>query len=256
MTKSKIFCPKYNFSLQKERVYDKIILIVIEKEIPMPNEEKKRASETVCAQSPQAMKKRILIIGAAVLATLIVLFGVLWLVDWLANRNAGVPDGTYEFYPPYNGDIMENEEYLALNRMVDYCDDPLGYGLKQSITDENIEEFDATVLFLRDYLQTVIAGDAETYNSYFNHTYFEDNEPQNAFYQQMLYNMVIYYESTEKQDGGDTLTTYRLEYMIYKNNGSFHRDVGSDAILPRHVTLRIGADGTISIERIMTSYAK
>ena len=216
---------------------------------------KKQALETARAQS-QAMKKRILIIGAAVLATLIVLFGVLWLVDWLAHRNSGVPDVTYEFYPPYDGDIMENGEYLALNRMIDYCEDPLGYGLRQSVTDENAEDFDATVLFLCDYLQTVIAGDATVYNTYFNNTYFEDNEPKSAFYQQMLYNMAIYFESTEKQDGGDTLTTYRLEYMIYKNNGTFHRDVGSDAILPRHVTLRVGADGTIAIERIMTIYAK
>ncbi len=109
---------------------------------------------------------------------------------------------------------------------------------------------------MRDYLQTVIAGDANAYNAYFNNVYFEDNQPKTAFYQQMLYNMVIYYESTEKQDGGDTLTTYRLEYMIYRNNGSFHADVGSDAILPRHVTLRISPDGTIKIEGIRTSYPK
>lgn len=221
----------------------------------MQNQEKDREIKTVLAKN-NVMKKRILIVGAIVLAVLILLFVALWVADTLAKRNVGVPDGTYEFYPPYDGDIMENPEYLALNRMVDYCNDPLGYGLRQSITDENEEEFDDAVLFLRDYLQTVIAGDAQSYNGFFNHTYFEDNEPKSAFYQQMLYNMVIYFESTEKQDGGDTLTTYRLEYMIYQNNGSFRKDVGSDAILPRHVTVRIGADGTILIERILTSYAK
>lgn len=221
----------------------------------MQNQEKNREIKTVLA-SHVVMKKRILTVGAIVLAVLILLFVILWIVDGFAKRNVGIPDGTYEFYPPYEGDIMENPDYLALNRMIDYCNDPLGYGLRQSITDENEEEFDAAVLFLRDYLQTVIAGDAEAYNGFFNHTYFEDNEPRSAFYQQMLYNMVIYFESTEKQDGGDTLATYRLEYMIYQNNGSFRRDVGSDAILPRHVTLRIGVDGSISIERILTSYAK
>lgn len=221
----------------------------------MQSNEKKGTLEASC-KSNAAMKKRILTVGAVVLAVLIVLVVVLWIADTLAKRDVGVPDGTYEFYPPYDGDIMENEEYLALNRMIDFCNDPLGYGLKQSITEENEEEFDPTVLFLRNYLQTVIAGDAETYNTYFNHVYFEDNEPKSAFYQQMLYNMVIYFESTEKQDGGDTLATYRLEYMIYQNNGSFHKDVGSDAILPRHVTVRIGADGTLAIERIVTVYTK
>ena len=214
-----------------------------------------KSRETAVEQT-RRMKKRILIVGAAVLAVLLLLFLTLWLVDHLANRNAGAPDGDYKFYPPYDGDIMENEEYLGLNRMIDYCNDPQGYGLRQSITEENEEAFDASVLFLRDYLQTVIAGDANAYNAYFNNVYFEDNQPKTAFYQQMLYNMVIYYESTEKQDGGDTLTTYRLEYMIYRNNGSFHADVGSDAILPRHVTLRISPDGTIKIEGIRTSYPK
>ena len=217
----------------------------------MTEEEKIEALE-----QSRRMKKRILMVGAAVLAVLILLFGVLWLVDWLAHRDTGVADGAYEFYPPYDGDIMENPAYLELNRMIDYCNDPQGYGLRQSITEENEDEFDASVLFLRDYLLTVIAGDAETYNTYFNNAFFEDNEPRSAFYQQMLYNMVIYFESTEKQDGGDTLMTYRLEYMIYRNNGSFRDDVGSDAILPRYVTLRITPDGTIKIERIITSYTK
>ncbi len=221
----------------------------------MMDNETVKSRETAVEQT-RRMKKRILIVGAAVLAVLLLLFLTLWLVDHLSNRNAGTPDGDYKFYPPYDGDIMENEEYLGLNRMIDYCNDPQGYGLRQSITEENEEEFDASVLFLRDYLQTVIAGDANAYNAYFNNVYFEDNQPKTAFYQQMLYNMVIYYESTEKQDGGDTLTTYRLEYMIYRNNGSFHADVGSDAILPRHVTLRISPDGTIKIEGIRTSYPK
>lgn len=218
-------------------------------------EEGKMKERESAVEQTRRMKKRILTLFAAVFAVLILLFLMLWLVDHLAHRNAG-GNGDYNFYPPYDGDIMENAEYLELNRMIDYCNDPLGYGLRQSITEENEEEFDASVLFLRDYLLTVIAGDAAAYNNYFNSVYFEDNEPKSSFYQQMLYNMVIYFESTEKQDGGDTLTTYRLEYMIYKNNGSFRNDVGSDAILPRHVTLRISPDGTIKIEGIRTSYPK
>ena len=219
-------------------------------------DEEKIKERTAVIEQTRRMKKRILTVGMAVVAVLFLLFFVLWLVDWLAHRNAGVVNRDYEFYPPYDGDIMENAEYLELNRMIDYCNDPQGYGLRQSIVEENEEEFDASVLFLRDYLQTVIAGDATAYNTYFNDIYFENNEPKSAFYQQMLYNMAIYFESTEKQESGDTLTTYRLEYMIYRNNGSFHSDVGSDAILPRHVTLRISPDGTVKIERIRTSYPK
>ena len=218
------------------------------------NAQKERYEE-LKAQSKR-LKKRILIIMGCVIGAVILLFALLKLLDWINERNVGVPEGTYTFYSPYEGDIMEYQDYLELNRMVDYCEDSLGYGLKQSITDENHDEFDANVLFLYDYLQTIIHGDAVTYNTYFNDTYFKDNEPKSSFYQQMIYNAVIYYESTEKQENGETLAVYRLEYMIHRNDGTFRRDVDSDASRPQYITLRVGADGTVKIERIITVYTK
>ena len=60
----------------------------------------------------------------------------------------------------------------------------------------------------------------------------------------------------ETDENGDKLVTYILEYMIYQNDGTFRRDVGSDAIRPQHVTLRVSPSGDMHIEKIVTIYAK
>ena len=47
--------------------------------------------------------------------------------------------------------------------------------------------------------------------------------------------------------------TYRVDYMIRKNNGTFRRDVGSDAIRPQYVVLLVSPDGSdIAIENVYT----
>ena len=150
---------------------------------------------------------------------------------------------------------MENAEYLGLNRQVDYCADPSGYGLTMSITDENREEFEDSVLFLHDYIQTIIKGDAAAYNKLFNDKYFEDNEPKGAFSQQMLHEIDIRFMS-ESKEGEERLITYRLEYQIHRNDGTFRRDVDSDASRPQDITVRVGVDGSILIERVITYYSK
>ena len=72
----------------------------------------------------------------------------------------------------------------------------------------------------------------------------------------MLYNMKITYSAEETAENGDKMVTYVLEYMIHQNDGTFRRDVDSDASRPQRVTLRITPLGEIKIERIVTVYAK
>lgn len=201
------------------------------------------------------MRRSVIIIVACVLGVMAVLFGVVVLVEALSRGKSNVPDGDFEFYPVYEGDIMENAEYLGLNRQVDYCADPSGYGLTMSITDENREEFEDSVLFLHDYIQTIIKGDAAAYNKLFNDKYFEDNEPKGAFSQQMLHEIDIRFMS-ESKEGEEQLITYRLEYQIHRNDGTFRRDVDSDASRPQDITVRVGVDGSILIERVITYYSK
>ena len=217
------------------------------------NAQKERYEE-LQAQS-QKLKKRILIIMGCVIGAVILLFALLKLLDWINERNVGVPEGTYEFYAPYQGDIMEYQPYIEKDRKVYYCADPSGYGEVRSV-EEGDETVDANVWFLYDYLHTIIAGDSTAYNAYFNDTFFEDNDPKVSFSPQMLHNMKITYQSEEKEESGERLVTYLVEYMIHRNDGTFRRDVDSDASRPQYVTLRVGVDGTVKVERIVTVYAK
>ncbi len=203
----------------------------------------------------QPQKKKILIAIGVVLGILALLWGVLELVTYLdARKKAEPPEYHYEFDTVYNGDIHEYRPYLNLDRQIYYCADPAGYGLTQAVTEENREDFSPEVLFLCDWLNTVVDGDADAYNGYFNQTYFQNVEPQKPFAQQMLYNIHLTYHS-EQKEGNDRLVTFTVEYMIRHNNGTYRQDIESDASRPQRVTLRVAEDGTLAIERLLTIHS-
>ena len=210
--------------------------------------------EQLSVASKKLKRKMWIVIGCVMLVLGLLLCAVWLITHPNEQKNDRNNQHDYKFYPTYKGNIMEYGAYLELNRQVEYCNEPSGYGVWQSITDENREEFDANTLFLYNYLQTVIAGDTEAYNACFHESYFEDNEPKKSFSPQMLYQMKIRYYSTENGENGEKSVTYLLEYMIFQNDGTFHDDVGSDASLPRYVTLRVDREGKILIEKIVTKY--
>ena len=220
---------------------------------PHEQQEQRARYEALRAQSKK-MKKRIIVVAAGIVCVIALLVGFIALIESLTGEKENpFPDGAFEFYPTYQGDILQNKNYLELDREIDYDNN---YGLTQSINEDNREEFDQTVLFLCEYLQTIIAGDSEAYNACFNDIYFNEIKQMGEFSPQMLYNMKIIYQSSEDGENGSKLLTYRLDYMIYRNDGTFRRDVGSDAIRPQFVTLRVTADGNIKIERLLTQLAQ
>ena len=219
-------------------------------------EEKKQETTEVASVSPQNFKKKLLLILGIALGALILLLTAVALITGLGKKdNPGFEYGEEHFYPTYEGDIMQNKAYLDLDRSISYCADPAGYGETSSITDENRKDYSAEVLFLYDYLQTVIAGDANAYNKLFNEAYYKnkENKPLESFSPQMIYQAKITYQ-TEAKEGTDRLVVYRLEYMIYRNDGTFRRDIASDSSRPQNIRLRVSADGSIAIENISTLY--
>ena len=57
----------------------------------------------------------------------------------------------------------------------------------------------------------------------------------------------------EAEYQGDRMWTYELCYKLFENDGSLRRDVGSDAIVPLYVTLRVTPDGEIAIEDLYSA---
>ena len=156
----------------------------------------------------------------------------------------------YQFYKSYDGNILEYDAYLAHNREVYYYDNAAGYGARDTVTEEHT---DAKLRFLYEYLQSIINGDHVTHNACFNNVYYQTSAPKPDFAQQMLYDIVICYESTEAGQNGDRLVTYVLTYKIMQNNGTFRTDIGSDMSRAQYLTLHEYSDGTVLIEKLLTA---
>lgn len=187
------------------------------------------------------MKKRFLkilaIVGVSLAALLLIVVGI----NILIAENAKKSNEEIFFYPPYEGNIFENERYMELDRKVYYFDG----SMTKSIEEDQLHHFPISVLFLCDFINTMIYGDAAAYNACFT-----TNPGQADFSQQMIYDILISYESSTGDTSGNSLIKYKLEYRIYRNDGTLRNDVAADRIKPQYVTLRLTSRGDISIDSL------
>ena len=197
-------------------------------------------NESSLEQLKIRQKKNVKLILLILLGVSVLFVVTLVLVNhFLSKKEEDKVDEYIHFYNVEEGDIFENEEYLALNRSVLYCDDPSGwYGHTSEITAEDRLSFEPTVLFAEDYLIALIYGNSGALRAMCTSEYLKEHEiPE--FTQQMIYEAKITYYSTEGQEDGTTLVTYRLDYKIYRNNGTYRRDVGSRTVKPEYLVLRV-----------------
>ncbi len=196
------------------------------------------------------MRRRLIPILSILLALLIIVPLLITLIFNIGDDEPVyelVPIPEFEFYPVYDGDIMTYSRYLGCNRELYFYDNPFGYGERYTV---NADESDAKLRLVYEYLQAVIYGNANEYNTFFHTNYYQTHEPQAPFAQQMVYDIKLYADSTKTEylEDGDRLYTYRLDYMILYNNGTFRRDIGSDMIRSQILVLREGRDGSVLIE--------
>ncbi len=198
------------------------------------------------------LRRRLIPVFAVLLAVLILVPLLITLISNLGEDEPIyelVPIPDYDFYPVYDGDILSYDRYLGCNRELYYYDNPLGYGERYTVRSD---ETDLKLQLVYAYLQTIIHGNADAYNAFFNGNYYREHERQAAFAQQMIYDINLYADSskTEYLENGEKLYTYRLDYMILYNNGTFRRDIGSDMVRSQILVLREHRDGSVSIENL------
>ena len=148
---------------------------------------------------------------------------------------------TIKFYAVYDGDVRENEVYLGLDRQFYLCDD--NYGTKEAI-DENQFAGDAKLALIRDYINALIDGYPDACRQLMTEKALSET-PIPDFAQQMIYRIEI----TETESSGNE-TVYCLEYLIYRNNGMYRADVGSNASKPEYLTVVETSDGEYRIDGI------
>ncbi len=154
---------------------------------------------------------------------------------------------SYAFYPTdYDLDVTADEEYMGLDRYVYFKNG----NETIAITDGDYAAYNPAVEFFGKYFETVIAGDAETYNTFFSDLYYKNNKPYDRFAPQMLYDIRIEMLSQDPQNDGSTLYAFNVEYKIHRNDGTFRNDIDSDASKKLYFELYEDKEGVVKIDRI------
>ena len=205
---------------------------------------------------PKNKARRAVIIGICVMA---VLGAVSWLLlygkpeildnaaDKVQDKIAGMygSNQSYIYYPVDDAlDVTLVDEYMELDRTIHYT---LG-AETFALTDDIISIFGKDVQFFKAYFECAVAGDYQTYNSLFTDNYYKKNEPYYSFAPQMIYD--IYIEKlSEDTSSGNTVYAYNVSYKIFRNNGTFRNDIGSDGSKTLYFEL-VEQDGIILIDKI------
>ena len=218
-------------------------------------------NDNVAVQKNLRKKMIAVIIWAFVI--LAVLFVVTYAIDLYNNNKKVVEEEPidYDFYPvDFGENIYEDEEYVELIKygFISYTDSALTLGIER----EDAVDFGKDVVFMMEYLYSIIEGDSEKYNAYFSDAYYKRHDRKDAFTMQKLYDVEITKESvTTVTDKDVNYTQYRysLVYKIFENNGSFRNDIG-DGAKKQYITFT-DRDGElliddISIAKIIVQKAK
>ncbi len=152
---------------------------------------------------------------------------------------------SYIYYPiDYDLDITTVKGYMELDRDIHYKN-----GAETvMITNANLDFYGPDVQFFKRYFDYAINGDYAAYNQLFTEHYYETSEPYYSFTQQMIYDIEIEKLSVSESEKG-VLYAYNVAYKIYRNNGTFRNDIGSDGAKTLYFEL-LESNGSILIDRI------
>lgn len=159
------------------------------------------------------------------------------------------------FDPDYDYDIMQDQEYLGLDRYIYYKDIRTGETI--ILMEDEIKNYGPAMVTLKAMIDAIIMGDHETYNALFSSNYFavEGREPEPPFTMQQVYDILI--TRVDVQDiasdelGNYTQYDYTVEYKIHKNNGTFRTDLGHDDSRKQYFVLSDSTGDDVLIDQIL-----
>lgn len=180
-------------------------------------------------------KRRLIKIGTVIACVLAVIILAYFILAWVLNYISEKPKYDFYFYEPdYKLDINDYPEYLEKNRDMDYTDE---YGFTYGITEENLTKHGSLPVFFDSFFDAVKAGNADAYNSMFTDEYFENAEKKEKFTKQMIYDIKVEFLLSEEIDKNTNGIICSVLYKIYRNDGSFRDDIGSDMARRQEFTL-------------------
>ncbi len=208
-----------------EKIKDKDFPEVYDGEIPQGAPVMSEEEEALMKKKS---KKKMMIVGIAIFTVIGILSGVLLMLEPWVSSELGESLGmygsnkSYNHYPAdYDLDVTTVEEYMDLDRNIYFKK-----GGEKIILEESSENTPDKAFFI-NYFELAINGRYEEYNALFTESYYKSNEPYIRFAPQMIYDITVE-KLSENYSGGNTEYKYNVSYRIYKNNGTFRNDIGSD----------------------------
>ena len=219
------------------------------------------------ARHTKKMKKRIIIVFAAMILFAVIYFAVSSIITQVKEKQdeeTSYRPNTIIFYEAdYDYNIMNDKGYLALDRRPYLCDEANGVTI--SVEEDQIDKQDEGFRLLCDMVQCIIRGDHEGYNALFSENYYavEDNIPEDGFTMQQVYDIKFTKKRISEHTEGDISYTqyeYEVEYKIRKNNGTFRTDIGSDAARTQYFVIsdstKVDGKQVVLIDRILNYNVK
>ena len=215
----------------------------------------------IAKESARKLKRNMIIVLVCMVAFAVVAIPLISFLDRIQNdgtveEGTKYPSASIIFVTPdYEYDIMQDQDYLGMNRRIYHFDEQSG--LTEELTDKNIVGYGPAAVVLRDLINAIIAGDADAYNALFSETYYAHYEPEDPFTMQRVYDIMLTKvgESVvSDKDGKYTQYVYVVEYKIQKNDGTFRRDIGHDESRMQRFVLSDRGTGDVLIDEIKNNY--
>ena len=204
-------------------------------------------------------KKRTLLIIIAVSVAAFVLCGALVAILENATGTGGgevetIDPWLLEETKPEGFDIMEYEEYLNLDRTV-YRNDRQS-GIRVSVSPDEYYMYGEAFELVCFVLDSLIEGDADTYNSYMG----DEDLEKSGFTQQQIYDIEISPYSTQTYTSKNNREyieyVFEVRYKIHENNGSYRNTVDSDRTRPVYFVINDSKGELLVMDIIEKNYSK
>lgn len=209
-------------------------------------------------ESTRKLKRNMIIVLVCMAMFAVVAIPLIRILDGLQNgeneeETKKLPPSSIIFATPdYEYDIMQDNDYLQLNRRIYHCD--VRSGMTEELTDKNISGYGAAAAVFSEYINAVIAGDADALNALFSENYFANHEAEPPFTMQRLYDIKLTKVNETiivGEKGKYTQYEYEVEYKIRLNDGTFRTDIGHDESKKQYFVLSDSVTGEVLIDQIL-----
>lgn len=207
-------------------------------------------------ESTRRLKRNMIVVLVCMVVFAVVAIPLINMLDGLQNggeeeETKKLPPSSIIFATPdYEYDIMQDQDYLQLDRRIYHCSS----GTTDVLTDKNISGYGAAAEILREYINAVIAGDADALNALFSENYFANHEAEPPFTMQRLYDIKLTKNNETLvvgEKGKYTQYEYEVEYKIRLNDGTFRTDIGHDESKKQYFVLSDSVTGEVLIDQIL-----